>query len=66
MHDGVRENLSQAEAAAELGMSTGAVKVAVHRLRKGFGEAVRAEVAQTVDNEDEVTEELRYLIEVLS
>lgn len=57
--------LSQAEAAAELGLSAGAVKVAIHRLRQKFGEAVRAEIAETVDTEGEVREELRYLIEAL-
>lgn len=63
---GETENLSQAEAAAELGMTTGALKVAIHRLRKSFGEAVEAEIAQTVDDPEAVKEELRYLIEVLS
>ena len=63
---GDTENLSQTEAAAELGMTTGAVKVAIHRLRKRFGEAVQSEIAQTVDGPEGVSEELRYLIEVLS
>jgi RNA polymerase sigma-70 factor (ECF subfamily) len=57
--------LSQADAAAELGMSTGAIKVAVHRLRQKFGEAIRQEIAETVDTEEEIAEELRYLIEAL-
>jgi RNA polymerase sigma-70 factor (ECF subfamily) len=59
-------NLSQADAAAELGISTGAVKVAIHRLRKSFRDAIRAEIAQTVIDPGEIAEELRYLIEVLS
>lgn len=63
---GETENLSQAEAAAELGITTGAVKVAIHRLRKEFGETVRGEIEQTVDGPEAVAEELRYLIEVLS
>lgn len=58
--------LSQADAAAALDMSTGAVKVAVHRLRKCVREAVRAEIAQTIDDPEDVAEELRYLVEVLS
>ncbi len=57
---------SQADAAAQLGTSAGAVRVAIHRLRKDFGEAVRAEISQTVDSPAEVAEELRYLIEVLA
>ena len=62
---GDAEGLSQEEAAAELGMTPGAVKVAIHRLRQKFGDAIRAEVAETVDTEEEVQEELRYLIEAL-
>lgn len=58
-------SLSQAAAAAELGMSSGAIKVAVHRLRQKFGEAIRQEIAETVDTEEEISEELRYLIEAL-
>ncbi len=58
--------LSQAEAATRLGMSEGAVKVAIHRLRKRYRELVRAEVAQTVPESADVDEELRYLVEVLA
>lgn len=63
---GESEKLSQAEAAAELGVSTGAIKVAIHRLRKAFREAVQDEIMQTVDEPGDVAEEIRYLIEVLS
>ena len=58
--------VSQAEAAARLGLTEGAVKVAIHRLRKRFRDLVKAEIAQTVSNEQEAREELRYLIEVVS
>ena len=63
---GEAQALSQADAAVKLGLSEGAVKVAVHRLRKRFRELVRAELAQTVFSPAEVGEELRYLVEVLS
>jgi DNA-directed RNA polymerase specialized sigma24 family protein len=63
---GETENLSQSNAAAELGMTTGAIKVAIHRLRKDFREAIQAEIAQTVTTPEEIAAELRYLIEVLS
>src|SRR4051812_32265003 len=43
--------VSQAEAAAQLGLSEGAVKVAIHRLRKRFRDLVKAEIAQTVSTE---------------
>ncbi len=49
---------------AKLGMSEGYVKVAVHRLRKEFGELLRAEIAGTVATEAEVDEEIRQLIRV--
>jgi RNA polymerase sigma factor (sigma-70 family) len=59
------ESLSQADAAAGLGISTGAVKVAIHRMRQKFGEAIRQEIAETVDTEEEIAGELRYLIDAL-
>lgn len=62
--DGAR--LSQAEAAALLGWSETAVKVAVHRLRRRFREVIRNEIAQTVGAEADLDEEMRYLVEVLS
>ncbi len=52
--------------ALESGLSEGAVKVAVHRLRHRFGEAVRAEIAQTVATPAEVEEELRGLLAAMS
>ncbi len=57
--------LSQATAARRLGWSEGAVKVAVHRLRKRFREALQAEVSQTLAEGDDLDTELRYLIEAL-
>jgi RNA polymerase sigma-70 factor (ECF subfamily) len=59
------ESLSQADAAATLGISTGAVKVVIHRMRQKFGDAIRQEIAETVETEEEVAGELRYLIEAL-
>ena len=59
-------SVSQAEIARTLGMSETAVKVAIHRLRARFRELIRAEVAATVKDPDEVTEELRHLIAVAS
>ncbi len=57
---------SQAEAAARLGLSEGAVKVAIHRLRQRFRDLVKKEIAQTVSTDEEARDELRYLIEVVS
>lgn len=58
--------LSQAEAGRRLGLNEAAVKVAVHRLRKRFREAIRAEILQTLAEGDSVEAELRYLVEVLT
>jgi RNA polymerase sigma-70 factor (ECF subfamily) len=58
--------LSQADAARQLGLREGAVKVAIHRLRKRFGDEVRAEISQTLRDPALVEEELRYLVEVLA
>lgn len=59
-------SMSQADAARQLGVNEGAVKVAVHRLRKRFREAVRTEIAQTLRDPSLVDEELRHLIAALS
>ncbi len=58
--------LSQSEAARELRLSEGAVKVAIHRLRKRFREILREEVAQTIPAGTDISGELRYLVEVLA
>jgi RNA polymerase sigma-70 factor (ECF subfamily) len=48
-----------------LGSTEGAVKVAVHRLRRRFRELVREEIAQTVATESEIDEEVKYLLAAL-
>jgi RNA polymerase sigma-70 factor (ECF subfamily) len=54
-----------AELAHELGMSEGAVKVGIHRLRRRFHEALREEISMTVTEENQIGEELRYLLSAL-
>ena len=56
---------SYQEAAAELGRTEGAVKVAVHRLRRRYRDLVREEIAQTVAGLEDVDEELRHLFAAL-
>lgn len=51
----------QATAAAQLGISEAAVKVAIHRLRQRFRETVRKEIAQTVSAPAVIEEELESL-----
>jgi RNA polymerase sigma-70 factor (ECF subfamily) len=50
-----------AAAAGQLGMTEGAVKVAVHRLRRTFRAELRAAIADTVSDLADVEEELKYL-----
>lgn len=54
------------ETAARLGLKEGAVKVAVHRLRRRYGELLRAEIAQTVHDPADVEDEVRHLIAALA
>jgi RNA polymerase sigma-70 factor (ECF subfamily) len=56
---------SYSESGARLQMTAGAVQVAVHRLRRRYGELLRAEIAQTVSRREEVDEELRHLFAAL-
>ncbi len=53
------------KAGREAGMSANAFKVAVHRLRARFREALRREVAETQPADANVDEEMGYLMQVL-
>jgi RNA polymerase sigma-70 factor (ECF subfamily) len=55
---------SYTETARALGVNEGAAKVAVHRLRKRFRELLRLEIAQTLTDESDIEDELRYLCSV--
>ncbi|MBE0542013.1 MAG: sigma-70 family RNA polymerase sigma factor [Verrucomicrobia bacterium] len=50
-----------AQAAEKLRLNEGAVRVAVHRLRKRYRELLRDEIAQTLSDPAQVKEELRSL-----
>ncbi|MBM4081881.1 MAG: sigma-70 family RNA polymerase sigma factor [Planctomycetes bacterium] len=63
---GERSAIPYAQVGTQLGMSEGAVKVAAHRLRQRYREALRAEIAETVASPGEVEGELRHLFAVLS
>lgn len=54
---------THAAAARDLGMTPGAVKVAVHRLRRRYRDALRRYVADTVASEADVDDEIRYLLD---
>lgn len=57
---------SQASIGKRFGMSEGAVKAAVHRLRVRYRDRLRSEVAKTVAHPSEIDDELRHLLAVLS
>lgn len=52
------------EIAARHGLTEGAVKAAAHRLRQRFREVLRAAIAETVQAEEEIDDEIRHLFEV--
>ena len=58
---GDQPQLSYAQSASALGVSEGALKVAVHRLRKRFRDLIRDEIAQTVSSPEEIEDELKHL-----
>jgi RNA polymerase sigma-70 factor (ECF subfamily) len=55
-----------AEAAAATGMSVGAVKVAVHRLRRRYRELLWDEAARTVEAPEAIEDEVRELMAALA
>ncbi len=58
--------LPYAQVAEDLGTSEGAVKVAIHRLRTRYREAIREQVRQTLSNPEDLEEELEYLLRIFS
>ena len=59
-------SLAYEEVAEQLNMKTGAVKVAVHRLRERYSHQLRLQIAQTVESPEQVDEELQSLFKALS
>lgn len=57
--------LKYSQAAAALGMSEGAARVAVYRMRGRFRDLLRAEIGRTVEDAADVDEELRFLMGAL-
>lgn len=58
--------VTYADIAPQLGMSVSAIKSAVLRLRRHYGELVRQEIAQTVSNPVELKAEIGHLLSVIS
>jgi RNA polymerase sigma factor (sigma-70 family) len=63
---GDRKAQTYAALAAQLNMTEGAVKVAVHRLRQRYRQLLRDEIANTVAAPSEVDQEMRHLLAALT
>jgi RNA polymerase sigma-70 factor (ECF subfamily) len=61
-----RGSMDYAALSQRTGLSEGAVRVAIHRLRKRFREIFRQEVAQTVATPTEIDAEMRHLMAALA
>jgi hypothetical protein len=53
-------------AAAQAGLSAGSLRTAVHRMRRRYRTLLREEIAETVAQPEEIDEEIRFLLKVLS
>ena len=53
------------DAARQLDMNQGAVKVAVHRLRRRLRDAIKNEISHTVKDRADIDREMRDLLEAL-
>ncbi len=53
-------------AADGLGMSEGALKVAVHRLRRRYRDTLMEEIAETVSSQEEIDAEIQHLLKAVS
>ncbi len=56
---------SHAATARKLGMTEGAVRVAVHRLRRRYGDVLRREIAATLEDPSQVDDEIQGLFSAL-
>jgi RNA polymerase sigma-70 factor (ECF subfamily) len=54
------------EAATKLNLNEGAVRVAVHRLRRRYRELLREEISQTLSDASDIAEEMRTLFSAFS
>ena len=59
------ENESYTQIAEDFDMTESAVKMAVSRMRKRYGGAIREEIAGTVEDPEQVEDELKALFEAL-
>jgi RNA polymerase sigma-70 factor (ECF subfamily) len=63
---GARDSQPYAGLAGRLGMAEGALRVAVHRLRKRYRALLEIEIANTVSSPDEIKDEMAYLFRTMA
>ena len=63
---GTRESQPYLELAEKLDMNEGAIKVAVHRLRRRYRDLIRAAIADTLDETENIDDEMRHLFSALT
>jgi RNA polymerase sigma-70 factor (ECF subfamily) len=59
--DGDTGNTRYEAVAAEMGVSPGALRTSVHRMRRKYRDLLRTEIAETVSEPEEIDEEIRFL-----
>ncbi len=62
---GDHDRLPYLEIGARLGLSEVA-RVAVHRLRRRFGELLRREIGETVNSPEDIEDEIQYLMRAVA
>jgi hypothetical protein len=63
--EGDQGGQSYPQMAVQCGMTEGALKVAVHRMRQRYGQLLREEIVRTVSSPAEVQAELRHLLRIV-
>lgn len=63
--DGDPEAQSYEALATQLGATVGALRVALHRMRRRYRDLLRAEIAETVSTQAEIDDEIRFLLAAL-
>jgi len=63
---GDKGTLGYADMALQLGTTEAALKMAISRMRRRYGELLRAEISQTVTTPEEANDEIRALFAALS
>lgn len=54
------------ELAVKMGLSAGALRMSVHRMRRKYRRLLRAEIAETVSTPEEIDDEIRFLLATLN